>query len=90
MSTKSAGALSSGVSAENLLKAQRGGSVPGRVSANPLLMLGLPKGSLEESTKKPVPPIAGWNKSTTSSRSLQAVDRLDPETRWALSCCAPR
>jgi ATP phosphoribosyltransferase len=48
----------------------------GRVSANPLLMLGLPKGSLEESTKN-LFAKAGW-KITTSSRSYKpSID--DPE-----------
>ncbi len=47
-----------------------------RVSANPLLMLGLPKGSLEESTKN-LFAKAGW-KITTSSRSYKpSID--DPE-----------
>jgi ATP phosphoribosyltransferase len=48
----------------------------GRVSANPLLMLGLPKGSLEESTKN-LFAKAGW-KITTNSRSYKpSID--DPE-----------
>jgi ATP phosphoribosyltransferase len=48
----------------------------GHVSANPLLMLGLPKGSLEESTKN-LFAKAGW-KITTSSRSYKpSID--DPE-----------
>jgi len=48
----------------------------GDVSANPLLMLGLPKGSLEESTKN-LFAKAGW-KITTSSRSYKpSID--DPE-----------
>lgn len=48
----------------------------GRVSATPLLMLGLPKGSLEESTKN-LFAKAGW-KITTSSRSYKpSID--DPE-----------
>jgi ATP phosphoribosyltransferase len=48
----------------------------GRVSAKPLLMLGLPKGSLEESTKN-LFAKAGW-KITTSSRSYKPSIN-DPE-----------
>jgi ATP phosphoribosyltransferase len=61
----------------NLLERAIGGVCFGRVSEKaPLLMLGLPKGSLEESTKN-LFAKAGW-KITTSSRSYRpAID--DPE-----------
>jgi len=62
---------------ENFLEARDGGVCLGRVSERkPILMLGLPKGSLEESTKN-LFAKAGW-KITTSSRSYKpAID--DPE-----------
>ncbi len=62
---------------ENKLEGLRRGVSLGRVSENaPLLMLGLPKGSLEESTKN-LFAKAGW-KITTSSRSYKpSID--DPE-----------
>src|SRR5688500_16688825 len=62
---------------ENKLEGGVRGVSLGRVSANaPLLMLGLPKGSLEESTKN-LFAKAGW-KITTSSRSYKpSID--DPE-----------
>ena len=61
----------------NKLEGRFRGVSLGRVSANaPLLMLGLPKGSLEESTKN-LFAKAGW-KITTSSRSYKpSID--DPE-----------
>jgi hypothetical protein len=61
----------------NRLEGAGGGVCFGAVSANaPLLMLGLPKGSLEESTKN-LFAKAGW-KITTSSRSYRpSID--DPE-----------
>ena len=60
----------------NLLEGPQGRVSLGRVSATPLLMLGLPKGSLEESTKN-LFAKAGW-KITTSSRSYKpSID--DPE-----------
>jgi ATP phosphoribosyltransferase len=60
----------------NLLEGLRRGVSLGRVSAQPLLMLGLPKGSLEESTKN-LFAKAGW-KIATSSRSYKpSID--DPE-----------
>ena len=63
--------------AANKLEGRFCGVSLGRVSANaPLLMLGLPKGSLEESTKN-LFAKAGW-KITTSSRSYKpSID--DPE-----------
>src|ERR1043166_1041206 len=63
--------------AANLLERTLGGVSFGRVSDQaPLLMLGLPKGSLEESTKN-LFAKAGW-KITTSTRSYRpAID--DPE-----------
>ena len=62
---------------ENRLEAGRGRVCFGRVSeSKPLLMLGLPKGSLEESTKN-LFAKAGW-KIVTSSRSYKpSID--DPE-----------
>jgi ATP phosphoribosyltransferase len=60
----------------NLLEGPLGRVSLGRVSATPLLMLGLPKGSLEESTKN-LFAKAGW-KITTGSRSYKpSID--DPE-----------
>src|SRR5262249_3859362 len=63
--------------AGNMLECPRGGVCFRRVSEKaPLLMLGLPKGSLEESTKN-LFAKAGW-KITTNSRSYRpAID--DPE-----------
>lgn len=65
------------VATANLLEAGGGGVWLGRVSERkPILMLGLPKGSLEESTKN-LFAKAGW-KITTSSRSYKpSID--DPE-----------
>ena len=55
---------------ENRLEAKEAGVCLGRVpDPTPLLMLGLPKGSLEESTKN-LFAKAGW-KITTSSRSYK-------------------
>jgi ATP phosphoribosyltransferase len=48
----------------------------GRVSAQPLLMLGLPKGSLEESTKN-LFAKAGWKIATSSRSYTPSID--DPE-----------
>lgn len=61
----------------NLLEGARSGVSLGRVSASaPLLMLGLPKGSLEESTKN-LFAKAGWKISTNARSYRPSID--DPE-----------
>ncbi len=66
----------------NLLEAANGGVSFGHVpSTKPLLMLGLPKGSLEESTKN-LFAKAGW-KITTSSRSYKpSIDDAELDGRF--------
>jgi ATP phosphoribosyltransferase len=68
--------------AANLLEGLRRGVSLGRVSDKaPLLMLGLPKGSLEESTKN-LFAKAGW-KITTSSRSYKpSIDDAELDGRF--------
>lgn len=71
-----------GRSAGNRLATENGGDSCDGVSAHvPLLMLGLPKGSLEDSTKN-LFAKAGW-KITTSSRSYKpAIDDPDLDGRF--------
>ncbi len=68
--------------AENLLEGRLDGVSLGRVSdRKPILMLGLPKGSLEESTKN-LFAKAGW-KITTSTRSYKpAIDDAELDGRF--------
>ena len=76
MSTMAPGTCAQFFPAANLLEGPSRRVSLGTVSAHPLLMLGLPKGSLEESTKN-LFAKAGW-KITTSARSYKpSID--DPE-----------